>query len=66
MEGKCNECGCTLYAEMEFDENLCIECQEELGILEPECYCCGVKLTHEEDEVGLGLCFACIDETNDI
>lgn len=63
---KCNKCGCELYAELEFDLELCIECAEKEGYLEPTCYCCGAKLSGDEIEVGLGLCFPCIDETNEI
>ena len=63
---KCTKCGCELCTELESDMEICIDCAEIEGILEPECYCCGAKLNGDEVEVGLGLCFACIDETNDI
>lgn len=63
---RCSKCDCKLHTEIELDLELCTECAEEDGLLDPECVRCGVILSSDEYEVGMGMCFSCMDDDDNI
>lgn len=58
----CLECGAVLSTISEYGMRLCECCAEKLGLFEPECIICGTVLSAEENELGDGRCYECIDD----
>lgn len=58
----CTECGGVLSAPSEYEMQLCEYCAEKLGLFERECIICGTVLSAEENELGDGRCYECIDD----
>lgn len=58
----CLECGGVLSTVSEYNMQICECCAEKLGLFEHECIICGVALSAEENELGDGRCYECIDE----
>ena len=62
----CIECGAVLSTSSEYEMQLCECCAERLGLFEPECIICGVPLSEEESELEDRICYACINNEEDI
>ena len=59
----CEVCGRFIEG---YHTDLCDECAESMGLLEPECVNCGTILSAEECNLGQGLCYICLDAMGEI